>query len=328
MDKLTSMLVFTKVAKAGSFAAAAKELGLSRAMATKHVMQLENGLGIRLLNRTTRNLNLTEVGAVYLERCRQILDDMEEMELAVTRLQTEPRGLLKVSATPFFGSYHLAPAIGAYMEVYSDVRVELSLQTTYVDLIEEGFDLAIQLDELQDSSLIARSLGTSQRVVCGAPGYFKKHGIPQTPEDLRHHSCLVNLSLSPRDNWQFNIPGGATTVIKVSGTLQANVADALRIAALSGLGLVIMPTYMVGQDIRKGRLQPVLTEYVPAPLQIHAVYPHRKHLSAKVRTFVDFLHERFHPKPYWEEWAQDQLQDGRTVAVKPPVKTPTRQAAR
>jgi DNA-binding transcriptional LysR family regulator len=309
MDKLTSMLVFTKVAKAGSFAAAAKELGLSRAMATKHVMQLENGLGIRLLNRTTRNLNLTEVGAVYLERCRQILDDMEEMELAVTRLQTEPRGLLKVSATPFFGSYHLIPAISAYMEVYPDVHVDLTLQASYVDLIEEGFDLAIQLDELQDSSLIARSLGTSQRVVCGSPAYFKKFGTPKSPEELRNHNCLVNLSLAPRDQWQFNIPGGETMTIKVQGTLQANVADALRIAALSGLGLVILPTYMVGQDIRKSRLQAVLTEYVPAPLEIHAVYPHRKHLSAKVRTFVDFLHDRFHPKPYWEEWAQDHLQE-------------------
>jgi len=303
------MLVFTKVAKAGSFAAAAKELGLSRAMATKHVMQLENGLGIRLLNRTTRHLNLTEVGAVYLERCRQILDDMEEMELAVTRLQTEPRGLLKVSATPFFGSYHLIPAISAYMEVYPDVHVDLTLQTSYVDLIEEGFDLAIQLDDLQDSSLIARSLGTSQRVVCGSPAYFKKFGTPKSPEELRNHNCLVNLSLAPRDQWQFNIPGGETMTIKVQGTLQANVADALRIAALSGLGLVILPTYMVGQDIRKSRLQAILTEYVPAPLEIHAVYPHRKHLSAKVRTFVDFLHDRFHPKPYWEEWAQDQLQE-------------------
>jgi len=273
MDKLTSMLVFTKVAKAGSFAAAAKELGLSRAMATKHVMQLENGLGIRLLNRTTRHLNLTEVGAVYLERCRQILDDMEEMELAVTRLQTEPRGLLKVSATPFFGSYHLIPAISAYMEVYPDVHVDLTLQTSYVDLIEEGFDLAIQLDDLQDSSLIARSLGTSQRVVCGSPAYFKKFGTPKSPEELRNHNCLVNLSLAPRDQWQFNIPGGETMTIKVQGTLQANVADALRIAALSGLGLVILPTYMVGQDIRKSRLQAILTEYVPAPLEIHAVLP-------------------------------------------------------
>lgn len=309
MDKLTSMLVFTKVAKAGSFASAAKELGLSRAMATKHVMQLENGLGIRLLNRTTRNLSLTEVGMVYLERCLQILDEMEEMELAVTRLQTEPRGTLKVNATPFFGAYHLAPAIAAYMESFPEVNVELVLQAGYIDLIEEGFDLAIHLDEMRDSSLIARKLGSSQRVVCGSPQYFEKHGIPKTPDDLRKHNCLTSSSMPPRDQWQFSIPGGETTVVKVSGNMEANVADALRMAAIAGLGLVLLPTYMVGQDIRKGRLMPVLTDYVPAPLEIHAVYPHRKHLSAKVRTFVDFLSERFHPKPYWEDWADAQDQE-------------------
>lgn len=306
MDKLTSMIVFTKVAKAGSFAAAAKELNLSRAMATKHVMQLENSLGVRLLNRTTRNLNLTEVGAVYLERCLQILDDIEETELSVTRLQTEPRGTLKLNATPFFGAYHLAPAIAAYTEIYPDVNVELVLQAGYVDLIEEGFDLAIHLDSLPDSSLIARKLGSSQRVVCGAPAYFEKRGIPQTPNDLKKHNCLVNSSLPPRDQWQFSEPeSGKTTVVKVTGTMEANVADALRMAAISGLGLVLLPTYMVGQDLRKGRLQAVLTDYIPASLEIHAVYPHRKHLSAKVRTFVDFLHERFQPMPYWEEWAME-----------------------
>jgi DNA-binding transcriptional LysR family regulator len=306
MDKLTSMIVFTKVAKAGSFAAAAKELNLSRAMATKHVMQLENSLGVRLLNRTTRNLNLTEVGAVYLERCLQILDDIEETELSVTRLQTEPRGTLKLNATPFFGAYHLAPAIAAYTEIYPDVNVELVLQAGYVDLIEEGFDLAIHLDSLPDSSLIARKLGSSQRVVCGAPAYFQKRGIPETPNDLKKHNCLVNSSLPPRDQWQFSEPeSGKTTVVKVDGTMEANVADALRMAAISGLGLVLLPTYMVGQDLRKGRLQAVLTDYIPAPLEIHAVYPHRKHLSAKVRTFVDFLHERFQPTPYWEEWAME-----------------------
>ncbi len=304
MDKLTSMIVFTKVAKAGSFAAAAKELDLSRAMATKHVMQLENSLGIRLLNRTTRNLSLTEVGVVYLERCLQILDDIEETELAVTRLQTEPRGTLKVNATPFFGAYHLAPAIAAYNQIYPDVNVELVLQAGYVDLIEEGFDLAIHLDDLHDSSLIARKLGGSQRVVCGAPSYFSTRGIPETPNDLKIHNCLVNSSMAPRDQWQFSEPeSGKTTVVKVAGTMQANVADALRMAAISGLGLVLLPTYMVGQDLRKGRLQAVLKDYIPSPLEIHAVYPHRKHLSAKVRTFVDFLHERFHPTPYWEEWA-------------------------
>ena len=304
MDKLTSMVVFTKVAKAGSFASAAKELGLSRAMATKHVMQLENSLGIRLLNRTTRNLSLTEVGAVYLERCLQVLDDIEETELAVTRLQTEPRGTLKVNSAPFFGAYHLAPAIAAYHEIFPDVSVELVLQAGYVDLIEEGFDLAVHLDDLHDSSLIARRLGSSQRVVCGSPSYFKKHGMPSTPEDLKKHNCLVNSTLPPRDQWHFSEPEtGKTTMIKVSGTLQANVADAIRMAAINGLGVCLLPTYMAGQDLRKGRLQAVLQHHVPAPMEIHAVYPHRKHLSAKVRTFVDFLHERFHPTPYWEEWA-------------------------
>lgn len=310
MDKLTSMVVFTKVAKSDSFAAAAKELGLSRAMATKHVMQLENSLGIRLLNRTTRNLSLTEVGMVYLERCLQILDDIEETELAVTRLQTEPRGTLKVNATPFFGAYHLAPAIAAYNQIYPDVGVELVLQAGYVDLIEEGFDLAIHLDELHDSSLIARKLGSSQRVVCGSPEYFKKRGLPTQPDDLKKHNCLVNSSLPPRDQWQFSEPdGGKTTVVKVAGTLQANVADALRMAAISGLGLALLPTYMVGQDLRKGRLQAVLQDFIPVSLEIHAVYPHRKHLSAKVRTFVDFLHERFHPTPYWEAWSVEHHDD-------------------
>lgn len=304
MDKLTSMLVFTKVAKAGSFASAAKELGLSRAMATKHVMQLENNLGIRLLNRTTRNLNLTEVGMVYLDRCLQILDDIDETEIAVTRLQTEPRGTLKVNATPFFGAYHLAPAIAAYSELYPDVNVELVLQAGTVDLIEEGFDLAIQLDELRDSSLIARKLGGSQRVVCGSPDFFKKHGTPKTPDDLRKYNCLVNYSLAPRDQWSFTLTGGEQALVKVSGNMQANSADALRMAAISGLGLVMLPTYMVGLDIRKGRLQTVLSDCNPAGLEIHAVYPHRKHLSAKVRTFVDFLHDRFHPKPEWETWDQ------------------------
>jgi DNA-binding transcriptional LysR family regulator len=304
MDKLTSMVVFTRVAKAGSFASAAKELGLSRAMATKHVMQLENSLGIRLLNRTTRNLSLTEVGVVYLERCLQIIDDIEETELAVTRLQTEPRGTLKVNATPFFGAYHLAPAIAAYLDSYPDVNIELVLQTGHVDLIDEGFDLAIHLGDLNDSSLIARKLGSSQRLVCGSPSYFKQHGIPQTPDDLKKHNCLINWSMPPRDQWQFTEADSRTaTVVKVTGRLQANVADALRISAINGIGLVLLPTYMVGQDLRKGRLQAVLTDYEPAILEIHAIYPHRKHLSAKVRTFVDFLHERFQPKPYWEDWA-------------------------
>lgn len=309
------MMVFTKVAKAGSFAAAAKELGISRAMATKHVMQLENSLGVRLLNRTTRQLSLTEVGNAYFERCLQILDDVEEAELAVTHMQTEPRGTLKVACPPFFGTYHLAPAISDYLKQYPDMQVELLLQGGSIDVIEAGLDMAVYLGGLAESSLIARKLATSHQVVCGAPEYFARHGTPKTPQDLKQHNCLYNWSWPLKDHWQFCDKDGGKTVIRVTGNLQANVSGALRLAAINGLGLVLLPTYMAGYDLRKGRLQAVLTDYEPARLDIHAIYPHRKNLSAKVRTFVDFLYARFQPRPYWDEWMEHQHQTPQSEAV-------------
>ncbi|HHJ38741.1 MAG: LysR family transcriptional regulator [Methylothermaceae bacteria B42] len=302
MDKLTSMKVFATVAKSGSFAAAAKDLGISRAMATKHVMHLENALGVRLLNRTTRRISLTEAGASYLERCQQILEDIEETELAVTQLHTEPQGLLRISTPPFFGTFHLAPTIAAYLEQYPKVRVDLMVRGGTVDVVSEGLDLAIRLGELPDSSLIARKLASSPRIVCGAPAYFEKHGIPKTPLDLKQHNCLINWGFEPHDQWKFNGPDGEPIVVKVSGTMQANTADPLRMASIHGLGIVVLPTYIVGQDLRKERLQAVLEDYALPSMDIYAVYPHRRHLSAKVRTFLDFLAERLHPIPYWEEW--------------------------
>ncbi len=302
MDKLTSMKVFATVAKSGSFAAAAKDLGISRAMATKHVMHLENALGVRLLNRTTRRISLTEAGASYLERCLQILEDIEETELAVTQLHTEPQGLLRMSTPPFFGTFHLAPTIAAYLAQYPKVRVDLMVRGGTVDVVSEGLDLAICLGELPDSSLIARKLASSPRIVCGASSYFEKHGMPKTPQDLKHHNCLINWGFEPHDHWKFNGPDGEPIIVKVSGTMQANTADPLRLAAIHGLGLVVLPTYIVGQDLRKERLQAVLEDYALPSMDIYAVYPHRRHLSAKVRTFLDFLAERLHPIPYWEDW--------------------------
>lgn len=302
MDKLTSMKVFARVAKHGSFAAAAKELGISRAMATKHVMHLENALGVRLLNRTTRKINLTEAGAAYLERCLQILEDIEETELAVTQLHSEPQGLLRISTPPFFGTFHLAPTIAAYLRQYPKVRVDLMVCGGLVDVVAEGLDLAIRLGEQPDSSLIARRLASSPRVVCGSPDYFERHGKPRHPHDLRRHNCLINWGFEPHDNWKFTDIDGDTITVKVSGNLQANTADPLRLAAIHGLGLVVLPTYIVGQDLSKRRLEAVLQDYNLPPMDIYAVYPHRRHLSAKVRTFLDFLAERLHPVPYWEKW--------------------------
>lgn len=290
MDKLTSMNVFVRVAKAGSFAGGARDLGISRAMATKHIMQLESNLGTRLFNRTTRSLSLTEVGSQYLERCQQVLGDVEEMEAAVTHLQTEPRGVLKISAPPVIGATHISRALAEFLKIHPDLNVDMILQGSPGDLIDEGIDLAIHLGALEDTSMVARKLASSSLVVCGSPEYLDQYGIPQTPEDLAHHSCLVNWAIPPRGKWEFKDEGGYKA-IHVSGRMQANAAHPIRIAAINGLGLVMLPTYIVGSDIEKGKLKLVLENYILPPLDIHAVYPHRKYLSAKVRSFMDFLQE-------------------------------------
>jgi DNA-binding transcriptional LysR family regulator len=289
VDKLTSMNVFVRVAKLESFSHAAKDLGMSKAMVTKHVMQLENKLGTRLFNRTTRNLSLTEVGSSYLARCQQVLSDVDEMEEAITHLQSEPRGVLKISAPPVIGVTHIAPALAAFLKLYPELSVDLTLKSGQIDLIDEGLDIAIYLGTIEDTSLIARKLGSSSSVVCGAPSYFAKYGIPQHPEELVHHNCLVNWAVSPRDMWHFKSADGEQKVIKVTGQMQANAADPIKAAAVNGLGLIMLPEYIVGKHIAQGILQVVLEDYTNPLLEIHAVYPHRKYLSAKVSVFLDFL---------------------------------------
>ncbi len=288
MDKLTSMNVFVKVAKAGSFAAAARDLGISRAMATKHIMHLEKELHTRLFNRTTRSLSLTEAGEAYLERCQQVLLDVDEMEAAITHLQHEPRGILKICAPPVIGATQIAPALTDYMKEYPHIGVDMTLHGGHTDLIEEGFDIGIWLGQLTDTSLVARKLASSQLVVCASPDYLAQHGTPETPEELEEHSCLVNWAIAPRDKWLFKGILGQME-IKVSGRMQANMADPIRIAAVNGLGIVMLPRYIVGRDIEKGKLQPLLEDYAIDPMPIHAVYPHRKYLSTKVRVFIEYL---------------------------------------
>jgi DNA-binding transcriptional LysR family regulator len=295
MDKLTSMTVFVRVAKAGSFAGGARELGMSRAMATKHIMQLEGTLGSRLFNRTTRSLNLTDVGASYLERCQQVLLEIEEMEASVTHLQTEPKGVLKISAPPVIGATHITRAVVEFLKIHADLKIDIVLQSSPGDLIDEGIDIAIFLGALDDTSMVAKKLATSPLVVCASPEYLAKFGTPKTPDDLVNHSCLVNWAISPRHKWQFRTESGLK-IITVSGRMQANAAHSIRIAALSGLGLVMLPIYIVGGDIEKGALKVVLGDYPLPPLDIHAVYPHRKYLSAKVRGFLDFLQEWLEPR--------------------------------
>jgi len=290
MDKLTGMTVFASVAKAGSFVGAARELSISRAMVTKHIGQLESYLGARLFNRTTRSLSLTDVGASYLQRCRVVLSEIQEMEDSVTSLHTEPKGKLKVSSPSVIGSLYIAPAIAELLALYKDLSVNLVLQSNHGDLVEDGVDVAITFGGLEDTSLIAKKIASSPLVVCGSPDYFAENTKPLVPKDLEQHSCLVNWAIPPRNKWIFQGLEG-TCELKVTGRMQANAADPIRIAAKKGLGLVMLPEYIVARDIEKGKLEVVLGDYAIAPMDIHAVYPHRKYVSAKVRTFLIFVEE-------------------------------------
>jgi len=303
MDRLKTIEVFLAVARHGSFSAAADELGLSKAMVSKHVSQLENKLGVRLLNRTTRRVGLTEAGSAYRERMKELVADLEETEQSVSKLSTEPRGTLRVLAPTSFGSFHLARAIADYRVAYPEVDVELVLTDHPGDLVEEGLDLAIRVGDLEASSLIARKLAQARVVACAAPGYLEARGRPQHPDDLRDHDCLIYTGRQLSGDWSFSIDG-KVRMDRVNGHVRSNIGDALRVAAIQGAGLVQMPTYMVGLDIAAGRLEAVLERFEPPPRPIYATYLYRRYLSAKVRTFVNFLSERFYPTPYWEHWTE------------------------
>ncbi len=301
MDRLTSMQVFARVARTGGFASAARELDMSRAMVSKHVMNLEENLGVRLLNRNTRQVSLTEAGADYLERLQHILTELDEAEESVTTLTREPRGILRLNAPPSFGAFHLVPLIAEFMQLNPRVQVELTLTDHAASIVEEGMDLAIEVGRLADSNMIARVLSHSRLVVCGAPDYLREYGVPSTPEELTNHNCLTSSRFPPRDEWPFRGPDGDKTY-KVSGNFRSNIGDAVHRMALNGRGLAMLPTYMCGNDLEAGRLQAVLTEFEPEPYAIAALYSDRRYMPVKVRSFLDFLAERLGPKPRWEQW--------------------------
>jgi len=301
LDRLTSMQVFARVARTGGFASAARELEMSRAMVSKHVMNLEENLGVRLLNRNTRQVSLTEAGADYLERLQHILTELDEAEESVTTLTSEPRGILRLNAPPSFGAFHLVPLIAEFMQLNPRVHVELTLTDHAASIVEEGMDLAIEVGRLADSNMIARVLSHSRLVVCGAPDYLREHGAPSTPEELTNHNCLTSSRFPPRDEWPFRGPDGDKTY-KVSGNFRSNIGDAVHRMVLNGRGLAMLPTYMCGNDLKAGRLQAVLTEFEPEPYAIAALYSDRRYMPVKVRSFLDFIAERLGPKPLWEQW--------------------------
>ncbi|RMF11012.1 MAG: LysR family transcriptional regulator [Alphaproteobacteria bacterium] len=299
MDKLAAMEAFRAVVEEGGFTAAAARRRISKSAISKMVKDLEAELGVALLNRTTRRIALTEVGERYYERCQRILAEVEEADSEATALTVNPRGTLRVNAALSFSTAHVAPLLPAFLERYPDVRLELTLADRFVDLVEEGVDVAIRIGRLADSSLIARKLGETRRMVCGAPAYFDRYGEPTHPNDLGAHNCLRYTLLDTGSEWCFRKDGRAFSV-PVTGTLEINNGDALRTAAVGGLGLCCAPAFTVYRDLAEGRLRTVLDEYECPPLGIYAVYPPSRHLSAKVRAFVDFLADHFSSGTPWD----------------------------
>jgi len=300
MDRVAGMAVFTKVVATGSFSAAARELRVSQASVTKQIKELEGWLGARLLNRTTRRLSLTEIGAGFYERSTRILEAVAEARSAAGALQTAPRGRLRINAPVSFGLLHLAPAVTEFLNVYPDVSIEMLVNDRVVDLLEGEFDVGVRIGRLGDSSLIARRIAPVRLVICAAPEYLARHAVPQTPEDLASHNCLEYTYFESRGEWHLRDPTGADIVVPVSGRYLANNADVLRSTALAGGGIILVPTFLIGDDLRAGRLVRLLSNYPPPEQALHALYPPGRHLSAKVRTFVDFLVVRFGGEPAWD----------------------------
>jgi DNA-binding transcriptional LysR family regulator len=298
IDIVMSMRVFTAVVDAGSFAGAADKLDLSRGMATRYVAKLEEHLGVRLLQRTTRKLSLTEAGNDYNERAIQVLAMIAEAESSVAQEAAVPRGILRVSSSNAFGARHLGQAITEYLQKYPDVRVDVTLNDRVVDLVEEGFDVAIRVATEIDPGLVARRLARSRLVVCASPGYLKKHGVPKVPEDLVKHQCLTYAYVSSPNEWRFSREGVEQKVL-VSGGLCGNSGDILRSAAIEGLGVTLQPDFLIYETLRERKLVRVLSEWETDELTVFAVYPNRKFLPPKVRSFIDFLVDRFGPEPYW-----------------------------
>lgn len=293
MDTLNCMSVFAKVVELGSFAAAAERLGVARSAVSKQVVALEARLGVRLINRTTRTLHLTEAGAAYLERCNAILADVASLESSLGALVETPRGLLRVNAPVSFAISHLGPVLAGYRRQYPEVTVELAVNDRQVDIVEEGYDLALRIARKLESALVGRRLATARMVLCASPDYLARRGAPARLEDLASHDCIGYTYWGTGDEWQMDGPDGHPATVRVKPALRANNGDVIRAAALEGEGVIFQPSFLVGDDLRQGRLVEVLADYRPMDIGIYAVYPHRKYLSAKVRTFVDYLAERF-----------------------------------
>lgn len=293
MSQLEDMRIFAETVEAGSFTAAAERLELSKQFVSKRISALEARLGARLLVRTTRKLRVTELGVAYYERARGILQEVDDAEQMVTSQNASPRGLLRVTAPMSFGTMHLSPAIPDFLQRYADVTLDLDLNDRRVDLIGEGYDMAVRIGMLADSTLIARRIAPLDLVVCASPAYLEAQGAPKVPEDLSRYNCLL-YGNNRSSEWELSREQKTLTVA-VSGRLRVNNGEVLRDAAIAGLGLAILPTFIVAPALADGRLVSVLDPYRPPTTSIYVVYPQHRQTSLLIRSFTDFLQDRFNP---------------------------------
>jgi DNA-binding transcriptional LysR family regulator len=288
MDRLTSLTAFVRVVDNGGFSAAGRYLNMSTTMVSNHVQSLEDRLGARLLNRTTRKVSLTEVGKAYYDRCTQILADLEQADDLAGSSQLMPRGTLRIHAATHIVPF-VAPVVAEYLASYPEVKVDLAMGEQNIDMIDEGFDVAVRLTPPSGQTLIVRSLATWRHVLCCSPSYLEKHPPPRQLSELAEHNCARHMLYQYQDEWHFVDREGASAVVRVSGNLFTNSGETIRVAALQGVGICLAPGFLVHDDLEAGRLVRLLPEYRPVEFAMNAIYPHRHHLSAKVRSFIDLL---------------------------------------
>lgn len=300
MDRLKSLEIFARTAERANFAAAARDLKTTRAMVSKHIGDLETRLGVRLFHRTTRRVSLTEAGRALAARAGAAIDALNEAEDAVRDLHRVLRGRLRVNAPVSFGTLHLAPLIARFLGDNPGVEIDLTLSDRTVDVIEEGYDVVIRVGVPVDSSLIARRLAPVRLAIVGSPDYLKRNGVPKKPSDLRQHNCLGYAYWSLRDEWPLTAPDGRAERVKVKGSLVSNNGDALRLAALAGVGLIMQPTFSAHADIASGKLVQVLSNYATRELTVQALYAPGHAPNAKVRAFIDLLAKHWTGTPPWE----------------------------
>lgn len=299
MDRLDGIAAFSLVVETGSFTAAAQRLKLSKSAVSAHVQRLEERLGVQLLHRTTRRVATTEAGRAYHQHCVRILADAEAAEQAASALHREPRGTLRISAPDTFGWMHVAPAIPAFRQRFPEIAIDLRLEERHVNLVDDRLDLAIRIGTLPDSPLIVRKLAPSRVLLCAAPGYLKRAGELSSPQDLSRHACLCFPPLWRDGHWQL-VAKQREERVPISGTIVSNSAEVLRTSALGGVGIAMLPTWAVADDLRCGTLETVLPGWAPPASVIHAVYPDNRRMSAKVRSFVDHLARHIGRTPYWD----------------------------